>query len=177
MAQIKLLPPAAYLHACFIYKPETGDLIWRKRPLDHFADARNWARCNTMLAGKRAGSFTISSHRVVLLNQTPYLVHRIAWKMMINEEPPDIIDHVNGVPFDNRWANLRAATTTQHIGNQRIHSTNTSGHRGVYLHRQQKKWVAQLGRRYLGIFNSLESAVATYDAAAHKHFGEFYSKR
>jgi len=173
MAQIKLLPPLAHLQVCFIYKPETGVLIWRERPREHFADLRSWSRCKTQFAGKPAGNINKAGYLVVLLNRVPYLSHRIAWKLMTGDEPPASIDHINGNRLDNRWDNLRAATVLQQIGNQRIHRTNKSGYRGVYLHRDGK-WVAQLGRRYLECFYSFKQAASVYESAAREHFGEFY---
>lgn len=112
----------------------------------------------------------------MLLGQVPYLLHRIAWKLMTGEEPPGTIDHINGDPLDNRWANLRAATPVQQLGNQRLHRTNTSGHRGVHPHKSGK-WVAQIGRKYLGLFDTPEVAASVYEAAAREKFGEFYHPR
>jgi hypothetical protein len=173
MPRIKILPPAPYLHACFIYTPETGDLIWRDRPRDRFANARAWARCNTMFAHKPAGSIDKLGYIIVLLEKVPYKAHRIAWKLMAGTEPPAMIDHINGDRADNRWANLRGATPFEQVGNQGLHRTNTSGYRGVSAHKSGK-WVAQLGRRYLGYFNTPEEAAVVYDAAARERYGEFY---
>ncbi|EHB7575351.1 HNH endonuclease, partial [Escherichia coli] len=33
-------------------------------------------------------------------------VHRIAWLMVYNDWPTDVIDHINGDRSDNRIANL-----------------------------------------------------------------------
>lgn len=176
MAQIKLLPSAAYLQACFIYRPETGELIWRERPREHFANLRAWSRCRTQFAGKPAGGIEVNGRRVIRLGNVPYQAHRIVWKLMTGEEPPATIDHINGDPLDNRWANLRAATMLQQSGNQPLQSNNTSGYRGVSRH-LGGKWLVQLGKRYLGLFDTPEAASAAYEAAAREYFGEFYKKR
>jgi len=93
----KLLPPVAHLRECFIYRPETGELIWRIRPREHFVDARSWARCNTMYAGNSAGNIDKAGYFIVLIGKAPYKVHRIAWKLMTDWEPPSTIDHINGL--------------------------------------------------------------------------------
>jgi hypothetical protein len=174
MAQIKLLPPLAHLQACFIYKPETGELIWRRRPREHFPHARTYGRFNTMYAGKSAGRVDMQGYRIVLLGRTPYKTHRIAWKLVTGAEPPASIDHINGNRLDNRWSNLRAATLLQQLGNQRLHRTNTSGYRGVSPH-QGGKWVAIIARRHLGLFDTPQDAAAAYNAAAREHFGDFFN--
>lgn len=175
MARIKTLPQTAYLQVCFIYNPETGELIWRERPREHFNDQRSYMRWNTCYADTIAGSPTASGHRTVLINKTPYLIHRVAWKLMTDEEPPEI-DHINGVRFDNKWKNLRAATKSQQIGNRHsLNRTNTSGFRGVSPY--QGRWKAQLGTKYLGMFDTPEAANEVYEAAAREHFGEFYNSR
>jgi hypothetical protein len=176
MAQIKLLPPLAHLQACFIYKTETGDLIWRTRPRQHFAHARSWSRHNTQFAGNVAGNIDIEGYRIILLNRVPYKSHRIAWKLVTGEEPPETIDHINGNRIDNRWANLRAATRDQQLGNQHLHRTNTSGYRGVSPH-LSGKWVARVSRRHLGLFATPEAAYEAYKAAAREHFGDFFNPR
>jgi len=170
---IKRLPSVDYLRQCFDYDPETGELTWQKRPRQHFADLRSCNRCNTMYAGAIAGNIDKLGYRVVVIDKVPFKAHRIAWKLATGEEPPAMLDHINGVRTDNRWANLRAATHFEQVGNQGLHKTNTSGYRGVSAHKSGK-WVAQLGRRYLGYFDTPEEAAIIYDAAARERYGEFY---
>lgn len=175
MVAIKQLPPVDYLRQCFDYDLETGALTWRERPREHFVRVRVWLRCNTLFAGKSAGTLDILGYRVVLIHQASYKVHRVVWKMVTDEEPPVTIDHVNGDPADNRWINLRAATSLQQNGNQRLSRANKSGYRGVSLYKPGK-WKAKLGRHHLGYFYTPEEAALVYNAAAHRHFGEFYGR-
>jgi hypothetical protein len=167
MAPPKILPPAEYLHQCFIYDPETGVLTWKHRPRKHFDTHQGWAMWNGKYAGTIAGSMYPRGYLLVFREH--YLVHRCIWKMVTGKEPPPTIDHINGNPTDNRWSNLRAATQSQQLQNRTVQQSCL---------RPSGKWEATIrvdGRRhYLGLYPTREEATAAYEAAARKLFGEFY---
>jgi hypothetical protein len=94
------------------------------------------------------------------------------------EWPPLQLDHVNGNPVDNRFANLRLASASQNSANARRPVTNTSGFKGVHLNpTSTQKWRAKITvnkvQVYLGYFDTKEEAGAAYMRAAQEHFGEF----
>ena len=104
--------------------------------------------------------------------------------MIEHGEIPDglIIDHVNGIGFDNRICNLRLATQSQNLCNKRVQSNSLTGIKGVSLHALTQRWIATIrfkGRqKYLGLFDSIADAEAAYLAAAEEHQGQFaYHKR
>src|SRR5580692_7500529 len=72
--------------------------------------------------------------------------------------PPTQAKFVNGEKSDNRILNLRPANRSQNLANSRRRATNTSGFKGVSLHRQRRKWAAKIVANgtqiYLGLFNS-----------------------
>lgn len=84
-------------------------------------------------------------------------------------------DHRNGDGLDNRRCNLRSATRSQNLYNQRK-ARGTSQFKGV-SRRYTGTWVACIkvdGRqRHIGTFADEVSAAHAYDAAARVHFGEF----
>lgn len=102
-----------------------------------------------------------------------YAAHHLAWFYTTGTWPPQNIDHVNGVPGDNRMANIRLATQAQNMQNQRRpRSHNTSGFLGVAWRKQQGKWGAKIGidgkQLWLGFYDTPEAAHESYLAAKRK---------
>ena len=88
-----------------------------------------------------------------------------------------IVDHINGNGWDNRRCNLRIATNAENLRNRGPQKNNTSGYKGVTWSKAAKKWQAQIKTngavKYLGLFDSKESANAAREAASKKDHGEF----
>lgn len=59
----------------------------------------------------------------------------------------------------------------------RLVSTNSSGHNGVYWSKKSRKWVAQIGFKgktyYLGSYNNIEDAVKAREKAEDRLYGAF----
>lgn len=55
------------------------------------------------------------------------------------------VDHIDGDGMNNRRSNLRPATRSQNLCNQRIRSDNLSGSKGVSWDGKRLKWVARVG--------------------------------
>lgn len=172
---IKTLPSREYLRECFDYDPATGVLTWKYRPRKHFIDQHAWAKWNTRYARTFAGRYH-KGYRAVRLDGTNYFAHRLILKWITGEEPSASPDHRNGNQRDNRWENLRPATTIQQSWNARP-KTNPYGFRGVYQ-LPSGRYAARIrdhGRRcYLGAFDTAREANAAYEAAARKLHGEFF---
>jgi hypothetical protein len=175
---VMLLPSVEYLRVCFDYNPRTGELRWRKRPLEHFATKGAWATLNTRDAGKSAGYIHSQGCQYVFVAGSKYKAHRIIWKLVTGEEPPGTIDHRDGDPSNNRWNNLRPATMLEQSRNSRVRKDNKSGFRGI--RRRDKRWRASIIdkgiSRYLGSFATPEEASAAHEGAARVLHGEFYRK-
>jgi hypothetical protein len=86
-------------------------------------------------------------------------------------------DHINGNTLDNRRCNLRACTTAENTQNMKVSKSNTTGFKGVYLHKPTNKYVARIcinnKRVLLGYFEDPEKAYAAYCEASKKYHGEF----
>jgi hypothetical protein len=96
---------------------------------------------------------------------------------MIGDWPPMLIDHRDGDGTNNRWSNLRSASSTQNLNNARRRCNNSSGFKGVYFNKKEGRYMAQIRtaskRLFLGLFDSAEEAHAAYVSAAKIHHGEF----
>lgn len=103
-------------------------------------------------------------------------VHRIVFALT-NGGLPEFVDHINGIKTDNRPKNLRAATKAENGWNRRNDRSNTSGSKGVTLHRETGKWQAQCClngvKHYLGLYADIEAAASAVRAFREKHHGEF----
>ena len=178
MRKPKPLPSAEYLRECFDYNSETGDLVWKERPREHFKTEPSWRGFNARYAEKGAGHLRKAGYRPVHINDGLYLAHRIVTKWMTGEEPPKTVDHHDGDPANNKWENLRPATMLEQGWNKRLQSNNTLGFRGVK--RERRGWGARIYEdgacRHLGVFDTVEEAAAAYEIEARRICGEFYRK-
>ncbi len=78
-----------------------------------------------------------------------------------------VVDHVNGIPADNRRLNLRLATRSENGRNRS--PDRGKAYKGIQL-LKKGKWKAHI---HLGEFDTAEEAARAYDRAAVVLFGEF----
>ena len=142
------------------YDPESGKITNLK--------ARRGAA-----AGAEAGADRGHGYRKVFFQGAYYYAHRVAWALHYGEQPPAIIDHIDGDGHNNAISNLRGAAHRENLQNQKRRIDNTSGHKGVSWNSHAGKWVASCGDVYLGCFNDKALASAAYEVAAIKQFGEY----
>lgn len=86
-------------------------------------------------------------------------------------------DHKNHDTADNRKENLRVCTASENLKNRGKQRNNTSGYKGVYWSKKNKKWISFINfnkkMKYLGSFDSIDKAAISYNIAAIEHHGEF----
>lgn len=169
---------------CFTYMPETGDLVWKERPLSHFTTDRERRICNTRYAGKLATSrrATTKSGKkqgvVVGVSGKKYYAHRVIWEMF-NGSIPDgmVVDHEDVDPWNNKLGNLRLASHSQNLCNARAKRNNKCGIKGVCWLNRERKWIAQIQvnkrRIKVGYFDTKGMAAVAYAKAALMYHGQF----
>lgn len=123
--------------------------------------------------GKIAGTRDkVKGYRYITVSGAQEAEHRLAWRYML-DDVPEIIDHINGDPADNRWINLRAADRKLNAQNQRAASKNNkTGYLGVSLFqgRYYRATIRINGKiKLVGSFKTPEEAYEAYLAAKREH--------
>jgi hypothetical protein len=102
-------------------------------------------------------------------------MHRLL--LGLKKGDPREVDHRNHIPWDNRRAQIRIASSSQNKMNGRGKRTSTSKYKGVHFDKQRNRFVAQIKtngqQRLIGRFVSETEAALAYNAEARHHFGEF----
>ncbi|MGE5566200.1 MAG: HNH endonuclease [Parcubacteria group bacterium] len=149
------------LRQCVRYDPKTGEFTFLLATKGHPA--------NRVARGVRPDGY-----RRIGVGKKLYYAHRLAVLYMTGEWPAHDVDHINGNPSDNRWANLRLATRSQNLRNQR---RRRDGLKGASFMPERGKWRATIGvagkALHLGVFDTEEAAHAAYVAASEAHHGEY----
>ena len=151
------------------YDPETGLLSWRHR--DDVLP-----RVNKRLAGKPAGCPDGQyGYLSVRLHDYLYQAHRLIWLHVTGEWPAAVLDHIDGIPSNNAWSNLRPATRAEN--NRNRHTRREDGRLKGTRPAANSRWraVIMLGREnhILGTFSTQEEAHTAYVEAAKRLHGGF----
>src|SRR5690606_32623030 len=68
-------------------------------------------------------------------------------RFLMDAQPGEIVDHINGCALDNRRANLRLVTAGQNGQNKRLSALSTTGLKGVGWHKARRKYHRSEERR------------------------------
>ncbi|MFZ2190131.1 MAG: HNH endonuclease [Candidatus Magasanikiibacteriota bacterium] len=127
--------------------------------------------------GSVAGNITSAGYRNIKVFGRQYKAHRLAFLYMEGKFPLEDVDHRDGNPDKNMWANLRACSTAQNVCNTRIRKDNTSGVKGVYFRKDLEKWGAKVcvnaKQIHLGFYDKLELANLVATEARELHHGAY----
>jgi hypothetical protein len=105
----------------------------------------------------------LSAHRIVFLLNHGYL--------------PEIVDHIDGNPSNNKIENLRAADKSTNAMNRPARSDSKTGIKNVCWSKAHKKWVVNINinkrKTQIGYFKDIELAELVAIEARDKFHGEF----
>jgi hypothetical protein len=164
---MKSLPTIEQLNEWLKYDPETGFLHWKKRPSN---------RLSEHYQSVPAGGINTRGYVTIQLRGKDMRVHRVVWAMVTGAWPKEHIDHINGIPSDNRFCNLREATNAENVRNAKLSKNNRSGVKGVYYERDTDRWVANVeanGSVIRKRFKTMEGAISEVRFIREHLHGEF----
>lgn len=162
------------------YDPETGSLTWLPRNESFFKKARDANGWNTKYANTKAFQTVHYGYLNGHIFKKHYYAHRIAWAIHYGSWPSGQIDHINGIRYDNRIANLRDVSHSDNQKNAKLRHDNKSGMPGIDWRGNASAWrvrVSRDGARHIvGYFKNLDEAVtarrdAQQKAAYHVNHG------
>jgi len=108
-------------------------------------------------------------HTRLKVDNTPYLSHRLAWFYMTGSWPK-LVDHINGIPSDNRWSNLREANHGINMQNQHApQKGNKSGFLGV-------RWFSGRWRASISVNKKIHN-LGRFDTPEEAHQAYLVAKR
>lgn len=178
------LPTPDELRQLLRYDAETGKLYWRERTPEMFrlgspqSPQTRCGRWNKRYAGKEAFTALNGGYPQGMVWKKHIAAHRAIWAMA-HGYWPEIVDHINGNPLDNRLSNLREVDAEANSKNLALPHWNTSGVMGVSRtpgrrNGRPTKWRAYITHKgkfhVLGDFATFDEAVSAR-AQAEKEFG------
>jgi hypothetical protein len=96
-------------------------------------------------------------------------------RLILDPEPNEEVDHINGDGLDNRRTNLRACPKHLNLANSPKYRSGQSKYKGIY--RRKRRWAARVNVQgfeiHLGMAATEREAALLYDAGAREFFGEY----
>lgn len=139
------------------YDAETGALTWRR--------SKGAAKAGSPVGGRHR----VKGYGEACIDGTYVQTHRLIWFIAYGVWPDGEIDHMNGIPDDNRLANLRDVPVATNRQNIRSATKRSAG--GLLGAHKTKygRWQAAIcvNRKqiHLGMFDTPEDAHSAYLAA------------
>jgi hypothetical protein len=149
-----------------IFHYEDGNLIWKKKI------AKN------ITLNKVAGRTIHHGYKMIGLYGRAYMSHRLIFMFHYGYFPKEV-DHIDGNKSNNKIDNLRPATHSQNLKNQKLRTNNVSGCKNVGWSKREQKWRVRLTVNYkekhIGYFLDRELADLVAIEATNLYHGKFSS--
>jgi hypothetical protein len=132
------------------YDPSTGLFTWRV--------ARSWMVKAGDVAGRKV---TKEGHVAICIDYQTYTAGRLAWQWTTGTAPRHHVEHMNGVPSDSRWDNLRDIRRPGTAIRQGVHSQGFTD-RGAGRRRFRARVYCDGRSRWVGGFLTRAEAREAY---------------
>jgi hypothetical protein len=147
-----------------IYDPITGAFTWKV------------SRGGHVKAGAQFGNPDKNGYLQAGIDGRMRLLHRMAFLYM-EGSIPELVDHKNRNPSDNRWENLREASALTNMFNKKVSRTSSTGLKGVLLCKKTGRFYSYIKvsgkNKFLGAFDSKDEAFEFVSLAREMIHGEF----
>lgn len=159
------------LRELLTYDPDTG--VFTRR-----VDVKGGATkgFTNAKAGSVAGGINNLGYVRISVDGKRYLAHRLAFLYMTGEWPSNEVDHRDGNPSNNAWANLRAASHAENMRNGKARKHNSLGIKGVRrtaTGAYSARITINRETLYLGTYTTPDEAAAIYALAAKDVHGSY----
>lgn len=98
-------------------------------------------------------------------------------RLVMNAKDNEVIDHKEHNLYDNRKVFLRNGTQCKNMMNVSMRKDNTSGVTGVWFHKNNNAWIAEIWcdceKIHIGSYSKKEDAIIARKEAEEKYFGEW----
>lgn len=133
-----------YLKEILEYKD--GNLYWKIR------------KSFNITVGQIAGRPNQRGYWQVKIDGKMYLVHHLIW-WLVHGQKPQYIDHIDGIPSNNRIENLRECTLSQNQKNAKLSSRNKTGIKNVFWNKNLRKYTIKINGKVLGHTSNIKEAI------------------
>lgn len=158
---VKNYPTKEELHQIFEYRD--GELYWKVAP------------SNRVKVGAMAGCISHGYKKVGAFGNE-YPLHKLVF-IMHHGYAPEMLDHADCNPLNNRIENLRPANYFQNNINVGLKKSNTSGYKNVHWDKSRQKWMVFFrvnGKRLqIGRYDDKEKAIQVAKETREKLHKEF----
>ncbi|HFD7741072.1 TPA: HNH endonuclease [Serratia marcescens] len=97
--------------------------------------------CRRIKAGYQVGSISSYGYYRTKLNGKEIAAHRVVWQLHNGEIPEGMqIDHIDGTRVNNDISNLRLASVSENLQNQKLSTKNATGIKGLSWCARYQYW-------------------------------------
>jgi len=147
-----------------LFEYRDGDLYWKK------------ILSNRVPKGSKVSGVNSLGYLRVRIDGECYMAHKVVWLYHYGYLP-EMLDHIDGDPGNNRIENLRLCTKTTNGYNAKLSKRNSTGLKGLTWNKVNKNWRcgfhANGERVEVGSFMDKDEAIKALVKARGVHHGEF----